>query len=163
MNEFRIHFISEEESQILDNVEHFNEALGEICIGDFRERFWAPVDYWNKARYEQQWLDAAKSLECIDRVALMTAMVDPSTANYYRFWALYRDQNEVIAQEQLYILAEHPNGFDPASTRDYIEDRGSASPDDEYPVSEWRTTMDAVRRFAGAMLGNTPTENAPEK
>lgn len=143
---FSIHFLSDADINVSDAT-CCQEALGEIRIGEFQERFSVPIGYWDKNDYEQQWRAALHSLEHYDKVALMTAMTDPQTAEFHRFWALYRQNGEVIIQEHIYILRDHPEGFDPDRTQEFVPTRIA---DDDEPVSEWSTTMDELRQFLKA-------------
>jgi hypothetical protein len=120
--------------------------VGEICIGTFRERFASSFDYWDEATYERQWHDAAARIAVGDKSAFITSITDPNTANFIRWWAIYRDGDVVKLQDQICFLDQLSEPFDVAAVDRFVRPRRETTPNGE-KISEWTTTASAVRVF----------------
>lgn len=121
-------------------------VFGEIRIGSFCERFASSVLYWSRARYEQQWISAAKHIIHGERAAMITSLEDPACSNFVRWWALYREVDSIVMQEQVYFLDEHPGPFDPELVHQHVINRETVSESGE-PVSEWFTSVASIVDF----------------
>lgn len=122
-------------------------AQGKIVIGEFAERFEADLTYWQPEAYRAQWRAAVTAiLQGAERSALIASMPDPAQANFIPLWPLYREGERVLVQHHIHFLAEHPAPFDPAQVGSVVPDRATES-DDGDPISEWETSLDALRAF----------------
>jgi CdiI N-terminal domain len=121
-------------------------SRGEIRIGSFSERFAADLTFWGQARYERQWLEAAGRIVSHESAVFVTSVPDPASANFVRWWAMYREGEAVVLQEQICFLEELAGPFDPDRPERFLRERESVSEDGD-EVSEWRTTVGAVRDF----------------
>jgi hypothetical protein len=119
---------------------------GEIRVGSFSERFEADVSFWHESRYKSQWLDAAQRILVSDRAVLVTSISEPSSANFVRWWAMYRESESIVLQEQICFLNELAAPFDPERPEASLREREISSEDGE-EISEWQTTTEAVRQF----------------
>jgi hypothetical protein len=111
------------------------QRLGEIVVGDFREVFscypaGAPVD-----DLPSLWRAELAALVSGQRVALLRH--DPRFA-----WVVYREREECFVQQRLSMDGE----FHGLLPRVVTTEEGE-------PVSEWRTSLAAVRKYLGAEPG----------
>ena len=120
--------------------------VGEVRIESFCERFVADVTFWRQAEYEKQWLDAALKIVGGDKTALIVSVSEPATANFVRWWAMYRNEHVIFVQEQIRFLDELSELFDPCAVERFVLPRETVSEDGEL-ISEWSTTVSAVRDF----------------
>lgn len=127
------------------------KPLGIIVIGSFTERFGLALGPWSTADYERQWTRALAALveSTAARVALMTWSAPPDVVMIRRAWMLRREGDVVSIQENLFIPGEHE--FEVADDGSVIDERPwSSESDDGEQVSEWTTTVAAIRAFLGA-------------
>jgi hypothetical protein len=87
-----------EKIEIIDNLPSF---WGKIRIGDFEERFVMPLDWWNTDDYERQWQEGLQRIQVADKSCLVTYVVNPINGPFIDWWILYREQNNIIIQNQL--------------------------------------------------------------
>src|SRR5690348_10784185 len=104
-------------------------AYGEIRIGSFRERFQSDLSFWNRADYERQWRNASSRIQHAERAAMITSMGDPSTANFIRWWVMYREDEKIFLQEQTLFLEELSAPFDPEAAEHFVRPRQTVSED----------------------------------
>ncbi len=142
MDFFDIHFTGDAPRKDMPDC-----IFGQICIGLFREKFLSDVTYWPRARYEQQWLDAALSIRTSSHGALITSICEPSSSDFVRWWALYREGSSVVVQEQICFLDELHDPFEPDRVEAFVRPRMTTSEDGQ-PISEWVTSVAAVEEFA---------------
>ncbi|AKT43573.1 uncharacterized protein CMC5_078060 [Chondromyces crocatus] len=120
--------------------------FGEICIGSFREKFALDSLFWSRDRYEQQWIEAARRIMTHDRAVMMASISDPATANFFRWWALYRDRDLIAVQEHYCPLAELDRPFSLDRPEESMQPRSTRSEDGVF-ISEWFTTVRAMQAF----------------
>src|SRR6266478_1983231 len=78
---------------------------GLITTASFQERFIVPLHYWNATDYVQYWRQAiSRLIGESDKSCLVTAMYDPQTANFIKWWPLYR-----VGDSVYYLLASQQN------------------------------------------------------
>jgi hypothetical protein len=113
---------------------------GMVTLGEYTERFLAPIPDWSRQRYQQQWLEAATRLvEGCERTGFFTV-------SFQFWWTMWQFGEAVLVHEQIfrpYITGEL---FDIRNPYAVIEDYRRFS-DDGTPVSEWRVTAAAIREF----------------
>jgi len=123
--------------------EGWDAVWGEIRLGEFRERFRAPLDPWTPADYERQWRAAAERLLGGQPSAFWTIP-------WQFWWVMWPEGDEAVMHEELLLPDRIKAGgytAEPAAgTAPYelIGPRESLTDDGE-PVSEWRVALTAVR------------------
>jgi contact-dependent growth inhibition (CDI) system CdiI-like immunity protein len=129
-------------------------AYGRIRIGDFHERFEMDLSFWSRPDYERHWLrGVGRLLAGGDVSCLVSAMRDPETAEFIIWWPLYRLGDEVKVQNQILFMTDLPETLDPEDPFRHVLPRTTSSTEGT-PVSEWTTTMEALRQFmAGLSAG----------
>jgi hypothetical protein len=147
---FAIHFL---ESAPNDDEPHMADdepvAYGEIQIGTFTERFLAPLSYWSTDAYARQWAEGLQRLvNQLSPSCLITSMYDPTYANFITLWNLYLDERTptVYVQNQILFFDQLHEAFALNRLYHYIPERMSMN-EDGHPISEWRTTRDAINAF----------------
>lgn len=121
-------------------------CFGEIRIESFRELFVSGITFWGREDYERQWTGAASRILTGDRTAMIVSLSDPSSANFVRWWAMYREREVVFIQEQLCFLDELTEKFDPDMVDKFVRPRETTSEDGQ-AISEWSIAVSAVREF----------------
>ncbi len=142
MTTFSIRFVNDAEA-----LPPADAAYGRIEIGEFSERFVSDVSLWTRADYERQWRKAALLIQDSDRAAMITSLTAPSSANFIRWWVLYREGDGVILQEQILFFDELTARFDPEAPERFVKERETRSEDGQM-ISEWTTSREALRAFA---------------
>lgn len=125
-------------------VEH---ATGRIIVGEFEERFEAPLDHFSRSDYENQWTDAANQILAFGNpVAFITSMVDPTNANFLHWWPAYRFGDEIRIQHQILFLDQVAGSFSMDRPYEHIPPyrRTNEEGDDR---SEWGTSVSALDDF----------------
>jgi CdiI N-terminal domain len=124
------------------------EASGIIVIGDFTETFRAPLGFWEPSDYRNSCRRAFEVLDADPRSAScpMTSMTDPRNSNFLVSWPMYREGECVYIQNALIFLDEIAGVFDPAAPWGCVRPR-SGTDEDGNKISEWVTSMDALRGF----------------
>lgn len=120
------------------------ELWGETTLGDYRERFLAPLSLWPRERYERQWLEAARRfVEGAERTAFFTVA--------WRFWwTMGRMEGDVVVQEELIVEERAARlGPDPDPDRVPYEllDPVQLVNEDGMTISTWRVSMADVRDY----------------
>lgn len=116
-----------------DTIERDELASGRLAFGEFAEFFESSLLTWSRSDYRRSWREAVAALiEGQDRAALVTLMHDPSTANFIRWWPMYRVAGTVLFQEQLLFLSDLATPFDLDDPFRSVHDRRT-----DGEVSEW--------------------------
>jgi hypothetical protein len=108
------------------------QRLGEITIGEFRERFGCYASKEQFGRMESRWKEELSKL--IEGASVVALIHDPRFA-----WVLYRDGEECFIQQ----IGSLDGKFKEIATRRTLLQSGES-------VSEWRTSLAAVRQFVRA-------------
>ncbi|MFI1680952.1 hypothetical protein [Streptomyces sp. NPDC020607] len=107
------------------------------------------LSYWSADDYRDSWTRALRRLDTerdeIDS-CLVTSISNPATANFVFCWPLYRRGTDVYVQNAVIFLGELAEEFRPTEPWLSVEPRGTVD-EDGNEISEWRTTIDAVRTF----------------
>ncbi|MGP3968014.1 hypothetical protein [Streptomyces sp. 6N223] len=124
------------------------EARGVIQIGNFRESFLANLIYWSADDYRRSWRESFAVLNREDpsTSCLVTSITEPETSNFIFCWPLYRIGEVVFVQNSLIFLEELEERFDAAAPWKSVSPRETTT-EDGHRISEWRTTMTALRKF----------------
>ena len=133
-----------------DIVEHYGEnvVFGAIEIGEFKDTFHASLSYWDRESYLRQWKVALERIFNGEAsTAIVSCMYNPKKANYLCWWPVYVVGGDVIFHNQILILEQCNPPFDELSMYKYIDNRVSERDEGEDKVSEWRTTILALKEF----------------
>jgi hypothetical protein len=142
--DFRIVFEADFDPEVV-----FGEKCvrGEICIGDYIERFNAPVEVWSRQEYLDQWREALERFRSGHQpTCLVTAMRDLAESDFISIWPIYKDGENAVFQNQVLLSSYIRDRFDGENVYDFIEPREIVSEDGEL-ISEWKVSLDAVERF----------------
>lgn len=113
---------------------------GRVDLGDYSERFTAPLGLWQRADYERHWLDAARRLLGeSDRTAFFTWA-------YGMWWTMWREGNRVFVHEELMVPERYSGPYDGVVPYHIIGDRVTDC-EHEHPISEWEIALDDLRAF----------------
>ena len=121
------------------------DLWGEVTLGDYWERFRAPIGLWSRERYEQQWREAAERLlNGAERTAFFTVA-------WQFWWTMERNGEAVLVQEEL-ITGETVEELGPAPDP-YVVPYELLQPmtlqtDDGERISTWHITLSDVAVFA---------------
>lgn len=141
---FSIEFLEE---PVLDLRPDEKAAYGMLTIGAFQERFVVPLGFWEVAHYRKHWRDSLTRItESRLTSCLITAMYDPSKANFIHWWPLYPDADLVRIQNQLLFLRDLREPFDVRNPFRFIPPRETVSDEGE-PISEWVVTLEEIMWF----------------
>ena len=124
-------------------------GTGEIAVSEFREKFEMSFEFWLPSQYEQQWrISLAAILSGAPKSMLLASVTDPQTAAFLRCWPIYRVGEDVVIQQQIFMLDETRESFSFDRLEDFVDPRESID-EDGNQISEWTTTTTTpdVRRF----------------
>lgn len=76
MNEFSIKILPNSIIQSSD----YDICIREIQIGDFKETFEMPLEYWTIYDYEKQWQEGIERIRTHDQSCLVYEIQDPAKA-----------------------------------------------------------------------------------
>jgi hypothetical protein len=141
---FDIEFIAEEPEL---QEEGWWGLWGRTTLGDYSERFLAPLDRWQRGDYERQWIEAAERLlHESDRTGF-------STQAGRFWWTMWRQGERVYVHEELLTPERLATltAFDGAPYA-LIEDRATRT-EDGAPISEWELTVADVQAFVARRAG----------
>jgi hypothetical protein len=122
-------------------------ALGSLQIGDFVENFHAPLSYWDRKKYLSQWCEALERLiDGESHSALVTSMYDPRTANFIRWWPLYRIGDSVHFQEHALLMDDLEQPFDETDIYKSVP-RHETTSEDDGRISEWVAKLSDIEVY----------------
>lgn len=124
-----------EKNEIIDSV--FYRRF-KIVVGDFVETILSPLSFWSVDDYVYHWREQlTKFIQSDqDKTFLITEMHNPETANFIRWWVVYREEDSVYFQEQLIFLDELEGKFSIEDAASFINDRQTVNEDGD-EISEW--------------------------
>jgi hypothetical protein len=114
---------------------------GEIQIDDFKESFLPDLSYWSRSDYERHWYRAAKAIEEGLPAVFITSITDPASSIFFRSWACYPMEGELVFQEQILFLKELERPFNLEEPHSNVLPYDSVTEDGEQ-ISEWRTRFE---------------------
>lgn len=127
--------------ELFDECEAMRTASGLITIGSFHERFIAPLNFWSVNDYRRHWGDSVNFLISTRKdTCLITAMHDPSTANFIQWWLLYPHGTSVFIQHHLLFLSTLSSPFNVLEPHLQVPAR-QVTNDEGVPISEWESTL----------------------
>ena len=128
------------------NDEGWWHAVGTIVLGEDRDGFEVSLEWWGRAAYQRQWLEAARRLvNGTDRVMFLVSYDGPD-ATFHLAWPAWRDGNRVHVQNWLVLTEQLSTPFDPDAADRFVRDRQTTNEDGE-PISEWDVDFEDVRAF----------------
>lgn len=119
-----------------------DHCVGEITLGEFTEKFEAPLGYWQREDYESQWTAAIQTLVGGERTAFfVTGMYDPAHTNYFFWWVAYRDDDASVFQNHLLLREMAPVPI--KSIEDFAQciPPYESATEDGNRISEWRVKL----------------------
>jgi len=123
-------------------------ARGAIVLGGFREEFLASLGEWTEEGYRQQWKRSIRSLLDGERKAvLITTFSSPTSASHLEWWALYREGEKVLVQNQLVFFKDIQGVFDVNRAVDALREHQSHG-EEGTRISEWVVSINELRDFA---------------
>lgn len=119
---------------------------GKLEIGGFSEGFHAPISHWDRKQYLSQWMKGFEAiLEDSNKSAFITAMYDPTKANFIFWWVMYLVGSDVYIQNHVLLMDELDEPFDEFDFQKFVPERETVTEDGE-PISEWKVSIDDVRQ-----------------
>lgn len=82
---------------------YYNDFLckeGYIIIGDFKEKFYSSIEYWEPEDYEKQWHEAIERLTHYSKSCLITEINDPLKGHFIEWWVIYKIKNKLYIKNQ---------------------------------------------------------------
>lgn len=129
------------------------ESLAEVIIGTFREQITVPLEFWTKNDYREHWShslhELTNSVSPVSNVALVTEMHNPRTANFIKYWALYRKPGDSVVhvQEHILFLDKLTEPFSVDNLSQYVEQRESITAEGDN-ISEWTLSIEDIQAWA---------------
>ncbi len=129
-------------NEIIESV-HYRRF--KIIINDFSEELLLPLDFWGVNDYISHWRKQLTQFlsDKQDKTYLITEMHNPNTANFIRWWIIYRENDSVFFQEQLVFMDDIVGVFSPDDAYSYIEERRVITEDGD-EISEWEARVSDV-------------------
>ena len=130
-------------------VKEFGERtmLGELTLGDHKEKFNSPLTYWSADDYRNHWIKAAERVVSGCDAAFFVSVYDPLIANFLEWWPMYPEGQIVYAQNHLLFLDQLNGPFDISDPWRHIGSRNTESEDGE-KISEWQLSMKDIEAFS---------------
>ncbi|GAB3545014.1 hypothetical protein J2S53_001111 [Actinopolyspora lacussalsi] len=127
----------------------FGESVykGRIVAGDLDEYFRSETSWWSKSDYEESWIREIMRLirGDTDVAVLITKFSPPESANFLQGYALYDFCENVIIQEQMFVIHNLEYVFNPCKPGEFLE--YSSTTEEGEIISEWKTKKEDLRIF----------------
>ena len=127
-------------------------CIGEIQIGEFKEDFEMPLEYWTIEDYKKQWKDGIERLNKNERSCLVAEVQDPEKAPWASLWVLYKEgdtvhvQNHVLRDKRfMKLIKKQP--FTLETCYNLITPREVISAGTGMEISEWITDLGSINEF----------------
>jgi hypothetical protein len=137
----------------VDDEDGWHGRWGRTVLGDYQERFVAPVEGWRPADYERQWILAARRL--IAGHASSAFSIEAGRL----WWTAWRVGDDVVFQQRLLVAEEMRPAWSASADAipyELVGERRSLS-DEGDQVSEWRVPLDDIREFLTRRAGDVVT------
>ncbi len=124
------------------------ESICELIVNGFVEKTVLDLTTWRIEDYECQWREAlVRIVQGVDsKVVLMTWASKPTLHRILRAWRLQREDVNVRLQERIYVPEDYEFDVDDQGVVIDHEDMQGLNEEGDR-ISEWRTTIDAIRDF----------------
>lgn len=123
-------------------------CIGEITIGDFKETFEMPLEFWTMDDYQTQWKNGIAHIKTHEQSCLVAEIQDPQKNPRASLWVLYKDNNTVHIQNHLLfgkrfakMLKQQPFILENCYT--FITPRETSS-NEGIEISEWNINLDEI-------------------
>ena len=125
-------------------------CVGEIQIGDFKETFQMPLEYWTLDDYREQWANGLERIKVNNQSCLVAEIQDPEKAPWVNLWVLYRDNSKIYIQNHTLfgkpfakLLKDRP--FTLETCYDFIIPREPLADEKNVnEVSEWEIDLESI-------------------
>lgn len=128
-----------------------NAVIAEITIGEFREEFGLPIQYWTIDMYINQWADAINRVLKGQKSALITQIYNPSKKSYgYEFgcWPMHLDGEDIKIHNQYYPNKKFKGNLNLSNIYDLLDDFvPNNQVTEEDAISEWVISVDDLLEF----------------
>ncbi len=117
---------------------------GRTVLGDFEERFIAPIGWWRAADYAQQWILGAQRL--LEGASPSAFAIEAGRL----WWVAWREGSDVVINQRLLLADEMARAWTADADHvpyDLVGPRESPT-ENGNEISEWRVCLDDIRDFA---------------
>lgn len=121
--------------------------FGSITINDFNEEFFSPIEFWDKDKYLKNWYgELNKLINGFPCAKLITKIYNIDYMDYFQTWILYKVDDTIYIQEQLFFLEDLPKPF---SLEDFYlqELERETQNEDGEKISEWKTNIADIKEY----------------
>lgn len=80
-----------------------SSCIGEIKIGEFKETFIMPLDWWTIKDYEKQWQEGIERIKICDESCLVTTVQNLEMSPHIDWWILYKQDGKILIYNQMLI------------------------------------------------------------
>jgi len=80
-----------------------NSCVGEIGIGDFKESFVMPLNWWTIEDYKKQWQEGVERIKHHNSSCLVTTVQNLDTAPFVNWWVLYKNKKIIVVYNQILL------------------------------------------------------------
>lgn len=113
---------------------------GKITIGNFSERFWMALSYWNLQEYKKQWEEGIQRLKTHDSSCLVVKIRKIDTEVVVSAWVLYKQGDTIIFQYHFLPdeeMAVHLPPFDTKTWYMHIRPRSNELEEWKIPAKDF--------------------------
>lgn len=122
-------------------------AMGLIQFGTHQESFQSVTGFWSVDAYRASWIAALRRLADGAEVScLLTSVPDPSKAEFFIAWPLYRSGDDIYVQNELIFTDELDREFNPNAPWEFVGARVTVDEDGNH-ISEWRVSRTDIEEF----------------
>jgi CdiI N-terminal domain len=120
---------------------------GKICLGNYIESIYIPLDWWTLEQYQQQWQEGLERIRTHQQSCLVVTIHDPKIRPYIEWWVLYKEDNKIYIRNELFlsdIYKEYigTKPFTPETCYDFIRPRSPRILPDGTNIDEWVVTIE---------------------
>jgi hypothetical protein len=122
---------------------------GYLVLGDFRESFYSALGYWDVARYERHWREAAHRILNADFSMFITSMSDPADSGFITTWPMRKRGKHISIINRLFIADQLPQSVRSdieQQLENYVETTTKWS-DSNTDISKWQIPLAAMESF----------------
>lgn len=110
---------------------------GEISIGNRKEQFDIPIEWWKVAQYKRQWQEGLERIKHKKQSCLVTEVQGLKGNKIVTMWALYKKDGKIYIQNHmlsnsLYEKTIGKKAFTIQTCYQFVEPRGN-----DPEISEW--------------------------
>lgn len=94
-------FLIQVKDRKVQKIYGLSSCIGEIKIGEFRETFIMPLDWWTIENYEKQWREGIERIKHCDESCLVTTVQNLETLPQIDWWILYKQDGKIFVYNQM--------------------------------------------------------------